>query len=341
MIHSDKEPASLCTGQLFLFSQYGPVGLPGLGRKVMVEELRCSQCGTIFNAGGRLGKTIRPPSRWAEPEPTPPAAEQVPNSGRTVAEQLPNSLPNSTEPVIDTSPTTYDESFTEQPNDRTAEHRTAEQIVNTSTEPEPILEERPMITLKFAVCRKAGAPNYSSDGCSAEVTVELDDEASAQQIADQATLRYGQLEHAVQQQLSRMQAQHVHAQQNGQPAQPEREPGQDDDREHYGEVPPEYAPPPPPRRANYGNLPPSAGYGPPPRQQPPQNGRGGSSRQSLPRNGKELIGWANRNGLGDDLMQGLAAQVGGRVLDWDTDQVAWAYRELGRRLQPQGGGWRN
>ncbi len=199
--------------------------------------------------------------------------------------------------------------------------------------------------LRLAVSRKGGAPNYGSDGVSAELELDVELE-NAQQLLDAAMIHYKTLETAVDRQLAEMQAKHPapgpaalprsqdperHAelrqqaaqQQQPQPAfqqpprqQPAAEPGWDEYDQRDARDPEE----PPPSRNGSSDRP-ATGYGP-------------------PRNGKQLIAAAHRAGQ-FELLEKLAKRADrGKIIEWDKALVDWAWDQLARP-QPAGRWGRN
>ena len=179
--------------------------------------------------------------------------------------------------------------------------------------------------LKLCVHRKAGAPNYGSDGAGAELEIEIDDELAAKpaSLVDVARHWYGALETAVAQELDRLQAAHpapVAVRASAQP-EPDRSPDRARERE--------------PRRWNPDDLPPppDRGSGGPP---PSSRGGGGHSKDGPPRDGRQLLAWANRQGLDRRLKRMAKDCDRGMIVDWDPGMVEWAYGELTRSQQTVG-----
>lgn len=170
--------------------------------------------------------------------------------------------------------------------------------------------------LKLSITRKAGAPDYGSDGAGAELEIPLEGQVSPEQIVSYGQAWYATLELMVDRQLERMQAQH---------SQPRERPAE--------RTPPAVAAPP--RQAAPPE--PAGQYGPPPRQAaPPRNGydRGGNS--DAPRTGAQLLGWANKHGCYQRLMD-IADQVDrGPIKQWDQVLVKWAHQELEIAMQSPG-----
>jgi len=178
--------------------------------------------------------------------------------------------------------------------------------------------------LRLSVSRKGGAPNYGSDGASAEIELTLDDELTIQQIADLSVTWYRTLEQAVERQLESMQAKHPGPREiEAPPAAPQPA---------AAAVAPYEPRRPAPRRPA-----PEPGWDdqPAPPPAPARNGSG-RERDDPPRNGAQLLGWAYNHGQGDRL-KALAKDVKDRgpIKEWDPGMVAWAYAELSRP-QPAG-----
>lgn len=179
--------------------------------------------------------------------------------------------------------------------------------------------------LRLSVSRKGGAPNYGSDGASAEIELTLDDELTIQQIADLSVTWYRTLEQAVERQLESMQSKHpgpreIEAPAPAQPAAPAIAPYE-------------------PRRPAPRRPAPEPGWDDQPAPlAAPASARNGSApqRDDPPRNGSQLLGWAYNHGQGDRL-KSLAKDVKDRgpIKEWDAAMVAWAYGELSRR-EPAG-----
>lgn len=177
--------------------------------------------------------------------------------------------------------------------------------------------------LKLCVHRKSGAPNYGSDGAGAELELEIDDDLAGKpgQLVEVSRVWYGALETAVAQELARLQAQHpAPTPVAADPVRPE--PDRSPDREPRRGWSPEDLPPPPDR-----------GGGPPPRR---GSGGPGGGGKGPPKDGRQLIGWANGQGLYDSLMSLAKSANRGRIVDWDQDMVQWAYTELSRSQQTVG-----
>jgi hypothetical protein len=203
--------------------------------------------------------------------------------------------------------------------------------------------------LKFVLHRKASVPNsYGSEGPGAELEIEIDDEATAQEIMDQAQLRYGQLELMVDRQLNRMidKAENDLAARRPRADRPdfasERQslPPQNGHRQLPAQAPQEEPEPipdswPPDRR---GSAPPARnGYGSSIGNQRPA---GGNGRNDPPRSGSQLLGWANNHGQYEAVTRlGKAWNIPGRVKDWPEDAVQAVFNELSRGQQPAAGQW--
>lgn len=174
------------------------------------------------------------------------------------------------------------------------------------------------VKLKLCVHRKAGAPNYGSDGAGAELELDIDDDLAGKpgQLVEVSRVWYGALETAVAQELARLQAQHpaptpVASAPTIEPDRPGPEPTRERRRWNPDDLPP----------------PPDRNGGPPPRR---GSGGGGGGGKGPPRDGRQLIGWANGQGLYDALMSLANSANRGRIVDWDPDMVQWAYTELSR-----------
>jgi hypothetical protein len=190
--------------------------------------------------------------------------------------------------------------------------------------------------LKLCVHRKAGAPDYGSDGAGAEVELELDDDLANEpgKLVAFAQIWYGSIERAVDDQLARMAAKHSRpAAAIASPAPAPRSSSPPEGLEEYG-----YDQGGGGERRNGS----SNGYGEPPSRRngsAPAGGdrqAGGPPRNDPPKNGKQLIGWANGHGKYDDLMRLSKAWNLGRIIDWTPDDVQAAFHELSR---PAAVGW--
>jgi hypothetical protein len=210
------------------------------------------------------------------------------------------------------------------------------------------------VKLRLSVHRKAGAPGYGSDGASAEIELDIDDDATATQIATTiAPAWYLCLDRAVGDELTKLQA--AHPQQpdrpqslaEGRPLPAQQQPARQPARE----------PEPAPRRWNPDDVPerpaqrrPEPGWDDDaqPPERPAQNGtaarngqrQGGGTgqgqRDDPPRTGKQLLGWAYGHGQ-DDRLKALAKSWDlGRITEWSDDNVTAAYRELSRQSTAAG-----
>ena len=202
--------------------------------------------------------------------------------------------------------------------------------------------------LRLSVHRKAGAPGFGSDGASAEVELDIDDDATATQIATTIAW-YICLEKAVGDELGRLQAAHPppsdrpQSLAEGRPMpRPDQQPAPPARQSARA---PEAAPEPrrydpddvPPRPAQRRPEPGWDDQQPEP-QAPSRNGYGGRNgqRSDAPKNGRQLLGWAHGRGINDRLMALAKAWDLGRIIDWDQDSVTAAYRELSRQSQAAG-----
>ena len=199
--------------------------------------------------------------------------------------------------------------------------------------------------LRLSVSRKAGAPGYGSDGAAAEIELEIDDEATPDQIAKTITPTwYLALETAVGAELSRMQAKHPQPEPRpqsrleGRPAAAQQQPAPEPEPRRWNpdDVPPRPAQrrpepgwderPDEPQRA------PERGYG-------GRNGqRNGSQRDDPPRNGRQLAGWMNSQGMKDAVVAwGKANNLPWQVKTWPDDAVTACYHDL--NVRTTAGSW--
>jgi len=209
--------------------------------------------------------------------------------------------------------------------------------------------------LRLSVHRKAGAPGFGSDGASAEVELDIDDDATATQIATTiAPAWYICLEKAVGDELVRLQA--AHPPPSGRPQslaegrpmpQPDQQPAPPARQSARA---PEAAPEPrrydpddvPPRPAQRRPEPGWDDQPEPSPQPPPQNGYGGRNgqRNDEPKNGRQLVPWCKKKGW-EERRKILAAawNLPDFCGDWPADAVAAMVRELTRQ-SPAAGSWR-
>lgn len=175
-----------------------------------------------------------------------------------------------------------------------------------------------VMRLKLCVHRKAGAPNYGSDGAGAELELELSDDLAdkPESLVQVSQIWYAALERAVGLELERMAARRPPAI----AAEPVLSPaGQS--------IPQPPQPPPPPPQPPQPTNPPQNGW--------QRNGNRSGGQGDPPRSGRQLLGWANGHGCHEHLMALAKAWNCGRVVDWSQDNVQAAYNELVRH-QSQG-----
>ena len=212
--------------------------------------------------------------------------------------------------------------------------------------------------IKLGIHRKAGAPGDGSDGVSWEITDEIADDASAQQIADLTASYYRMGTMEVAKQLSILQAEHATA--TGTAA---AEPlpvhnGQSYNPDHMRPVNRQIEPPP--------QQPPFDSNLPPRRREPPgqgwdeydqrddrdpevrqeyrhqQNGRdrprnGNGRNYGAPKNGRQLFAAASKTGQEGEAIEIAKRNGWGSRLDaLDRTQVDYIWEQLGR---PQMAGW--
>jgi hypothetical protein len=151
-------------------------------------------------------------------------------------------------------------------------------------------------TIRLAVNRKEGAPNYGSNGASCEVSIDLPEDFSVEMTTAVANIWYVAITNAVDTQLSKMRQPAATP-----PAEPERQP--EPERPRYPE-----------RRRNDGGQ--WQGSGP-------------------PRTGRELLGWARKHDV-DLSGLAKAWRLPWRVMDWSEQDVQDAYNTLSEGVQSNG-----
>jgi len=183
---------------------------------------------------------------------------------------------------------------------------------------------------RLSVHRKGSVPgSFGSEGPGAELEIELDDDATAQEILDHAQLKYEILEKAVDKQLAKMVAKteaELAARAKPEPTAPSGARAFQDDR-RPAEAPPrrfaEDVPPPSRRRPEpgYDEMDQTQGQESPPPQ--PQNGYGGrqqqrnGQREDPPKSGAELAGWTKRGGAGEQYRSAVANWGKNNGLSWE------------------------
>jgi hypothetical protein len=156
------------------------------------------------------------------------------------------------------------------------------------------------------VNRKQGAPNYGSDGASAEIEITLDDELPLQAVCDVMPIWYKALEQSVTAELARQAAGRLSG-----PAEPPAR--------HSEPVRPDPAPQPQPQ----------------PRREYPTGHTTGTNprpyvgRPDVPEDGRQLLGWARRLNRNEEMIAlGKSWRLPSRVIEWTAGEVADVFQTL-------------